>query len=447
MTTKNTWLKAVLCVAALLAMALAPTAAQGASAPVKIKFWIEQTQDIAMQKMVEWFDLFNASQNEVRVEIRSAGEGDEYLQSVRAALASGSDIDMWRLFGPSTMPPFADAGLLLDLTPYAAKYNWKDRFFSYALESHSYKGKLMAFPANPETLLLYYNKTEFDKRGWKVPTTWEELCATCENIQKIGRIPIAFGVRGFTPANEWWLSVVFNSAAGPENVYKALTGQIPWTAQPFVDSIAKLKYMWDKGWIMNKQMYDVTSDDAVAVWGTQKALMMMDGSWGVKYAPLYAKGFDWALAPFPAMGAASPTLPLALGFSVGVSAKTKHPDAVAKFLNWLTENPKTAVEYGINSNLEFWLPLKKAVPDYLPATTAPKTADMYRTIYEAQSSGKYGYATWTFWSPGTQLYMYEKLPRVLLGLMSIEDYLKEAQSIFAQELAAGKVPPVPAPAK
>ena len=67
MTTKNTWLKAVLCVAALLAMALAPTAAQGASAPVKIKFWIEQTQDIAMQKMTEWFDLFNASQNEVRV--------------------------------------------------------------------------------------------------------------------------------------------------------------------------------------------------------------------------------------------------------------------------------------------------------------------------------------------------------------------------------------------
>jgi len=43
--------------------------------------------------------------------------------------------------------------------------------------------------------------------------------------------------------------------------------------------------------------------------------------------------------------------------------------------------------------------------------------------------------------------MYEKLPRVLLGLMSIEDYLKEAQSIFTQELAAGKVPPVPAPAK
>lgn len=72
---------------------------------------------------------------------------------------------------------------------------------------------------------------------------------------------------------------------------------------------------------------------------------------------------------------------------------------------------------------------------------------MYRTIYEAQSSGKYGYATWTFWSPGTQLYMYEKLPRVLLGLMSIQDYLKEAQSIFTQELAAGKVPPVPAPAK
>ena len=117
MMIKKTWLRTALCVVALSAMALVPIAAQAAGAPVKIKFWIEQTQDVAMQKMTEWFDLFNRSQDEVRVEIRSAGEGDEYLQSVRAALASGSDIDMWRLFGPSTMPPFADAGHFSTLLP------------------------------------------------------------------------------------------------------------------------------------------------------------------------------------------------------------------------------------------------------------------------------------------------------------------------------------------
>ncbi|MEA4882061.1 MAG: extracellular solute-binding protein [Clostridia bacterium] len=447
MTTKSSWLKSILCTLVVAIMALAPMATGAASAPVTIRFWIEQTQDEAMKQMGEWFEQFNKSQKEVRVELRNVGSGDEYLQAVRAALASGSDIDLFRLFGPSTMPPFADAGLLLDLTPYSTKYNWKDKLFAYALESHTYKGKLFAFPGNPETLLLYYNKTQFDKRGWKVPTNWDELCKTCENIQKANYIPIAFGTRGFTPANEWWLSVVFNSAAGPENVYKALTGQIPWTSAPFVDSINKLKFMWDKGWIMNKQMYDVSNDDAIAIWGAQKALMMMDGSWGVKYAPTYARDFEWALVPFPSMGAPKATLPLALGFTVGVSSRTKHPDAVAQFLNWLTENPKSAVEYGIKSNLEFWLPLKKGTPDLLPATTAPKTGDMYRAIYEAESTGRFGYATWTFWSPETQLYMYENLPRVLLDMMSTEDYLKEAQSIFAKELAKGKVPPVPKPAK
>lgn len=435
---------AVCSVAMVLVLScLAGTAAK--ESPVTIRFWMEQTSEAAQKRMAAWFDEFNSSQNAVRLEIRIVGYGDEYLQAVRAALAAGSDIDLFRMYGPSTIPPFADAGLLLDLSDFAKAYRWHEKLFPYALESHTYKGKLRAFPANPETLLLFYNKTEFNKRGWVPPTNWDELCRLCENIQEAGRIPIAFGCRGFTPANEWWLSVVFNHCAGPEAVYKALTGQLPWTAAPFVESIEKLKFMWDKGWLMGKQMYDMSPKDARAVWGTQKAIMLMDGSWGIKYGPVYAKDFEWAIAPFPAMGSAKVSIPIALGFTVGVNSRTKYPEAVAKFLNWLTENPKSALQHEIESELEFWLPLVKATPDLLPQDTDPRTADLYRILYEAQASGVFGYATWTFWPAETQLYMYEKLPRVLLGLMSVQDYLKEAQAIFEKERAAGKVPAVPKP--
>jgi raffinose/stachyose/melibiose transport system substrate-binding protein len=172
--------------------------------------------------------------------------------------------------------------------------------------------------------------------------------------------------------------------------------------------------------------------------------MMMDGSWGVKYFLSMVQDFEFGLVEFPNLGATKVALPLALGFTVGVNAKTKNPEAAAEFLDWLVDNPRQAVLNGV-AYYEFWLPIIKGTPEMLPGTIDRRAGDLYKIFYQAQSSGKFGYTTWTFFPARTQTFMYENLPRVLHGELSIEDYLKQAQSTFEKDYAEGKVMSVPKP--
>lgn len=45
-------------------------------------------------------------------------------------------------------------------------------------------GKMYLLPFSKSTELFYYNKTEFEKNKWEVPTTWTDLWALCKTIKE-----------------------------------------------------------------------------------------------------------------------------------------------------------------------------------------------------------------------------------------------------------------------
>ena len=55
-------------------------------------------------------------------------------------------------------------------------------------------GLMYTMPFSKSTEVLYYNKTFFDANGLTVPTTWEEMEATCAKIKKIypNSIPLGY---------------------------------------------------------------------------------------------------------------------------------------------------------------------------------------------------------------------------------------------------------------
>ncbi len=418
----------------------------GGGAPVQITFGWEQTARSADAKRVI-FDAFNAAQSGIQADMELSGSGDEYLRTVKAGLATGAKgPDMIRIYGPSAMIPFADAGLILSLDDFYKKYGWEKRIPKWAVESHTYKGHLYGLPLNPESLFLYYNKTRFEEFGWDVPKTYSEMVSLCEKMEAKGYVPFSFGVRGFTPANEWWLSVILNQWAGSKNVYKALKGEMSLTDKPFVDALKNFKYVWDRGWIMDKKMYDITEDDSFARFADETALMMMTGSWGVKYMDKYVKKFEWDLAAFPSGDGVTPVAPLGIGFTVGVNAATKNPEAVGEFLNWLIEDPKRSTLIAANTFTDVWPIIKGASAEYLPADFNPKVAWMMNYISEIQEQGRIGYITWTFWPTNTEVYMYENLANVLFGQVSVEKYLEKSQEVLRDDIQNGRVPVLPAPA-
>lgn len=67
----------------------------------------------------------------------------------------------------------------------------------------------------------------------------------------------------------------------------------------------------------------------------------------------------------------------------------------------------------------------------------------YAEISRASADDRYGYTTWTFWPPKSDVYIYEEVERVWTGEITVMDYLEGLQELFAEELAGGDIPPIP----
>lgn len=81
-------------------------------------------------------------------------------------------------------------------------------------------GKIYAAPFYTSPMGLIYNKTLFEKKGWKLPETWDEFLKLGELTKKDGRS--LFTYQGLFPGyleSIFWPSVA--SVGGMEDVWKA----------------------------------------------------------------------------------------------------------------------------------------------------------------------------------------------------------------------------------
>jgi raffinose/stachyose/melibiose transport system substrate-binding protein len=73
----------------------------------------------------------------------------------------------------------------------------------------------------------------------------------------------------------------------------------------------------------------------------------------------------------------------------------------------------------------------------------PRIARIFEEFAKASDAGDYGYTTWTFWPPKSDVYIYEEIEKVWSGETTSKEYLQGLQDQFQQELTAGEIPPIP----
>ena len=100
-----------------------------------------------------------------------------------------------------------------------------------------YEDELYAIPYQLQTMLLYYNKTLFEDKSMQPPRNRDELEAMAEELQGQGVTPFAAGIGDDPAAIEWFPTVFWNHYSGPDALYQALTGEIPFSDPVFVDAI------------------------------------------------------------------------------------------------------------------------------------------------------------------------------------------------------------------
>lgn len=406
-----------------------------------VGFWYEsaspENQDSLKTILIDPFNTAHP-EDDLSIDFR----GTDLDKQLRIAMLSGSGPDVVFTAGPSYVASMAQAGQLLPLDDYAAKLGWNDRLLPLFMELGKYEGKLYALAKTYETLGLFYNKTLFDKNSWKAPTTIAELEALADEMKAKGLVPFGAGNADWRPANEHHVSIVLNSVAGPENVYKALTGAIPWTDPSIQAAIDKLDEWWQKGYF-GPNYFSLTLEQAFAQVATGQAGMAPSGTWSFTNVPTYfpPNNAEPAFVGFPSTSG-PPVYALGIGSTLSVNAKSENPDGAAAVLDYIFSD----TFYGAMNSAwqgEWNLPLKDLSGAKLSDKVLPLYTESMKNLSTAVGAGQYGYTTWTFLPPATDTYLVSGMEEVWLKKISSKDYLKKFDETFQQEKAAGKVPAVP----
>lgn len=388
---------------------------------------------------------FNALNENVQIDI-VLQPGGESWNITRTAVIGGSGPDIVRSPGPSFVFEMADAGLILPLNTLADDLGLRDLFVPWALDLGSVEGELYSFADELETLILYYNATLFEENGWTPPETMDELIELAAEIEAAGITPFAHGNADWRPANEWFVGEFLNHIAGPDAVYQALIGELAWTDEAFVESIETLDMMQQNGWFSGGLDLYYTSDGPTrqAAFGAGEAAMNIEGTWffgGIEqyFGEEAGNENDWDWVAVPSVSGED-IFTIGIGNTSSINASSEHPDEAAEFLAYYF-SPE------VQSNLLAECG-KAPAPVNLDADAMdgidPRVARAFADFAAASNEGGFGYTTWTFWPPRSDVYIYEEIELVWDGQITAEEYLVGLNDIFAEELADGDIPPLPA---
>jgi raffinose/stachyose/melibiose transport system substrate-binding protein len=306
-------------------------AAGAADGTQTITYLIGQPDNPAdLAKIKQSIATFEAKEQNVKVKL-STLPNDQIRTVLQTQLRSGKGPD---IFGYDTGPGFAgvlaSAGLLYDLTSAYEQNGWK--IYDWAKQRVTFDGKVLGVPDQVEELGIYYNKDLFAKQGIAEPKSLPELEAAADKLKAAGVIPMTYS------AKEGWqgghiLSMALASSIGSKRMRDLIDGKTPWTSPEVVAAIDTFFVRFNQKGYLPKTPTAITYDNANALFYSGKAAMNPTGTWLANDLRSTAK-FQVGFIPFPAQNGAG-IYAGGLGGGTFVSAKSQHPDAALKFLNYL----------------------------------------------------------------------------------------------------------------
>ncbi len=424
---------------------MAGTALTGtALAEGPISWWYEsatpEQQGVITRNIIEPFNAANPG-HMLSIDYRGA----QLDNQMRVALLSGSGPDIVYTAGPSYVAPMAQAGQLLPLDSYAEQFGWEDRILPVFIEMGKYNGQLYALPKTYETLGLFYNATLFEQHGWTVPTTITELETVADAMLAENIVPFSAGNALWRPTNEHYVTIVFNSIAGPEAVYQALNGEIPWTSEPFVKAIEKLDEWWAKGYF-GPNYFSLNGEQQVAQLASGQAGMMPSGTWQFQHIGTYfpAANAEAGFVGFPsADDVGEPVFALGVGSTFSIAATSRNADGAAAAIDFIFSD-ETYASMNTEWQGEWNTPLSDLSGVTLGDEVLPLYTEAMQTLAQSVAEDEYGYTTWTFMPPATVSFLVSGIEEVWFDRSTTQEFLAQLDATFQQEMAEGKVPAIPA---
>lgn len=296
--------KFILCFAAIMIIFCTGCTQKDSRKTIQFASWGSQSEVEILKPILQNFEKENP---DIKIDFLHIPQN--YFQKIHLLFASNLSPDVI-FINNLNIPVYAD--YLEDLTEYVKK----EDFYEKTLDAMTYNNKLLAVPRDVSTMVIYYNKTLFDKYKIKYPTqnwTFDDLLNICLKFKSKD----IFGI-SFDENNLFYMPYLMSSGGG------ILSDDLKTVIIDTPQSKEGLKFYAD---LRNK--YNVAPKKSQSASATmaqmflqQKLAMHLSGRWMVPKYRSTAK-FDWDIINFPSGKAGSIVSLDASGWSLSKTSKNK----------------------------------------------------------------------------------------------------------------------------
>ncbi|WP_408892144.1 carbohydrate ABC transporter substrate-binding protein [Paenibacillus taichungensis] len=205
-------------------------------------------------------------------------------------------------------------------------------------------GKTYLMPMFYSPTGLFYNEGLFEQKGWKVPTTWDEMWALGDQAKAEGISLFAYPTSGYFDS---FFYALLNEVGGADfftkvTHYNEGIWQTP-EAQQTVELIGKLAAYTEKTVPANANKDNFTKNQQLIL--DNKALFMPNGTWVVgemSKAPR-AEGFKWGFTALPAIKDGGDRYSYTFFEQIWIPAKAENADLAKQFIAYLYSDEAAAI--------------------------------------------------------------------------------------------------------
>lgn len=348
---------------ALLAGTAICATAGGALAADRIEIqWWHAMGGALGDKVNEIVSNFNKGQDKYTVVAVNKGTYPETLTAAMAAFRAGKGPAIVQVFEVGTATMMAAKGATIPVYKVMQDAGYKFDPASYIQSVTGYyttsDGKMLSFPFNSSTPVMYYNKDAFKKAGLnsdQPPKTWEEMATALPKLKAAGvACPMTTGWQSWVQLENF--SALHNIPfATKGNGFGGLDTQLVFNGPLQVRHIENLG-KWAKEGLF---VYGGRKDEAAAKFVSGECAIFMQSSAGYATVKNQAK-FNWGIGmlPYYADAKGAPQNSIIGGASLWVLAKHSAAEykGVAAFFDYLSA-PETQSWWHKNSG---YLPITPA---------------------------------------------------------------------------------------
>ena len=287
---------------------------------IEVEFWhaMGTANQALIAKIIDNFEKEYAAQGyNIKVTQQSLGDYGTLRDAITSNIAAGEQPTVAQTY-PDHVALYIAGKAMQELDSYneskwglgADEAQYIDGFFAEG-KIYDAAGTLYSLPFNKSTEVLYYNKTIFNKYGWEVPQTWDEVVEICEkfaetteyqNFKNAGK-----QVAGFSYDSEANLFITFTQQWGGEYTgYENTTGNGTAVGKNgyilFDNAKSKeaIKFYYEnfkKGYMVTTTHFGTNySSDAFKA---GQCIMTLGSSAGASYNVPTDGSFEVGVAPYP----------------------------------------------------------------------------------------------------------------------------------------------------